>query len=179
MLLRRQMLVLAAAALCGPAVAGTRPVPPKATARLQNAVRHELLMLPYYSVFDNLAFRVVGYQVALSGQVTRPTLKTDAENVVKKIEGVEGVTNRIEVLPLSSNDDSIRWAVYRSVYGHGVLNRYALGANPPIHLIVKNGDVTLEGVVASAMDRNIAGIQANGVPGVFSVKNNLKVQSSD
>ncbi len=172
------MLVLAAAALCGPAFSNERPIPQKARARLERDVRHELLMLPYYGVFDNLAFRVDGYHIALYGHVTRPTLKSDAENVVKKIEGVESITNRIEVLPLSPNDDRIRLAVYRAVYGHSALNRYALGANPPIHIIVKNGNVALEGVVANKMDRNIAGIQANGVPGVFSVTNNLKTEKS-
>ncbi len=172
------MLLLAAVAVGGPAFPDARPIPQKAQARLERAVRHELLMLPYYGVFDNLAFQVNGYHVALIGQVTRPTLKTDAEHVVKKIEGVESITNRIEVLPLSPNDDRIRLAVYRAVYGQSVLNRYALGANPPIHIIVKNGNVALEGVVANKMDRNIAGIQANGVPGVFSVTNNLKVEKS-
>lgn len=144
--------------------------------RLVKEVRHELVMLPYYGVFDNLTYRVNGYNVELSGQVTRPTLKTDAERVVKQIEGVEKVINKIEVLPLSPNDDRIRLAVYRAIYGHAELNRYALQAVPPIHIIVKNGDVTLEGVVASAADRNIAGIQANSVPGVFHVTNNLRTE---
>ena len=133
-------------------------------------------MLPYYGVFDNLMFRVDGYRVTLLGQVSRPTLKTDAERVVKRIEGVEQVVNRIEVLPLSPNDDRIRRAVYRAVYGHSALQRYGLGAQPPIHIIVKNGNVALEGLVANTMDRNIAGIQANAVPGVFSVRNNLRVE---
>ncbi len=172
------MLLLAAAALGGPAFSDTRPIPHKARARLEREVRHQLLMLPYYGVFDNLAFRVDGYHIALFGQVTRPTLKTDAEHMVKKIEGVESITNGIEVLPLSPNDDRLRLAVFRAVYGHSALNRYALGANPPIHIIVKNGNVALEGVVANKMDRNIAGIQANGVPGVFSVTNNLKTEKS-
>ncbi len=171
-------LLLAAAGLCGSAIAGARPISQKARTRLERAVRHELLMLPYYGVFDNLAFRVDGYHVALLGQVTRPTLRTDAERVVKKIEGVESISNGIEVLPLSPNDDRIRLAVYRAVYLHGALNRYALGANPSIHIIVKNGHVALEGVVASKMDRNIAGLQANGVAGVFSVTNNLQTEKS-
>jgi len=145
--------------------------------RLEKEVRHELVMLPYYGVFDNFAFRIEGDQVTLLGQVTRPTLKTAAERVVKDIEGVEGVDNRIEVLPLSPNDDRIRLAAYRAIYGHGALNRYALMAVPSIHIIVKNGDVTLEGVVAREADRNIANIQANSVPGVFSVANNLRVEN--
>ena len=144
--------------------------------RIAKEVRHELVMLPYYNVFDNLAFKVDGSTVTLLGQVTRPTLKSDAGRVVKSIEGVEKVVNNIEVLPVSPNDDRIRTAVYRAIYGHTALNRYGLQAVPPIHIIVNNGNVTLEGVVANEADKNIANIQANGVPGVFSVKNNLRVE---
>lgn len=144
--------------------------------RLEREVRHELVTLPYYDVFDNLEYRVDGGHVILSGQVVRPTLKSGAENVVKNIEGVEKVTNSIEVLPLSPNDDRVRVAVYRSIYGHTALQRYSVRSVPPIHIIVKNGNVTLEGVVANEGDKNIANIQANGVSGVFSVKNNLRVE---
>jgi osmotically-inducible protein OsmY len=144
--------------------------------RLEREVRHELVMLPYYDVFDNLTFRVDGSHVILSGQVVRPTLKSSAENVVKGIEGVEKVTNNIEVLPLSSNDDRIRAAVYRAIYSHSALQQYSLRAVPPIHIIVRNGNVTLEGVVARESDKNIANIQANGVSGVFAVTNNLRVE---
>ncbi len=144
---------------------------------LASEVRHELVMLPYYSIFDNLSYRVDGSVVTLFGQVTRPTLKSDAENVVKRIEGVTRVINDIEVLPLSPMDDRIRIAEARAIYGFPSLNRYALGALPPIHIIVKNGNVTLEGVVSSQADKNTAGIRANGVPGVFSVKNNLRVEN--
>jgi hyperosmotically inducible protein len=148
----------------------------RGTNRLIREVRHELVMLPYYGVFDNLAFRIDGSTVTLLGQVTRPTLKSDAGNVVKDIEGVEKVDNQIKVLPLSPNDDRIRLAVYRAVYGQTALNRYAMQAVPPIHIIVDNGNVTLEGVVANEGDKNIANIQANGVPGVFGVTNNLRVE---
>jgi hyperosmotically inducible protein len=144
--------------------------------RLARLVRHELVMLPYYGVFDNLVFKVEGNRVTLMGQVTRPTLKTDAERVVKGIEGVAAVDNQIEVLPLSPNDDRIRRAVYRAIYGHTSLNRYALRAVPPIHIVVANGNVTLEGVVANDGDKNVANIQANGVSGVFRVTNNLRVE---
>jgi hyperosmotically inducible protein len=144
--------------------------------RIVREVRHELVMLPYYGVFDNLAYKVDGYTVTLVGQVTRPTLKSDAENVVKKIEGVEHVKNEIEVLPPSPGDDRIRRAEYRAIYGDTVLNRYALQAVPPIHIIVKNGNVALEGVVATEADKNVAGIRANGVSGVFAVANNLRVE---
>lgn len=140
-------------------------------------IRHELVMLPYYGVFDNLAYKVDGYKVTLVGQVTRPTLKSDAERVVKDIEGVEQVTNNIEVLPLSPNDDRIRLAAYRTIYGNPALNRYALNAVPPIHIIVKNGNIILEGVVANEGDKNIAGVQANSVQGAFGVTNNLRTES--
>ena len=144
--------------------------------RLEREVRHELVTLPFYGVFDNLAFKVDGGTVTLLGQVSRPTLKTDAERVVKSIEGVERVINRIEVLPLSPYDNRIRLATYRAIYGNTALNRYALQAIPPIHIIVKNGNVTLEGVVANEGDKSIADIQARSVPGVFSVTNNLRVE---
>ena len=145
--------------------------------RFVREIRHELVMLPYYGVFDNLAYRVDGYKVTLMGQVTRPTLKSDAERVVKNIEGVEQVVNNIEVLPLSPQDDRIRMAAFRTIYGHMALNRYALSAVPPIHIIVRNGKITLEGVVATEGDKNIAGIQANTVPGAFGVTNNLRTES--
>ena len=155
---------------------GRREAPARAEERLIREVRHELVMLPYYGVFDNFTYKVSGYDVELGGQVTRPTLKSDAEAVVKKIEGVEKITNNIEVLPASPMDDRIRIAVYRAIYGHVMLDRYALQAVPPIHIIVKNGNVTLEGVVGAENERSVAGIQANSVPGVFSVTNNLKAE---
>ncbi len=144
--------------------------------RLAHEVRHELVMLPYYGVFDNLTYRVDGSTVTLMGEVTRPTLKSDAENVVKNVEGVERVDNQIKVLPLSPNDDKIRIATYRAIYGHPGLDRYALQAVPPIHIIVENGKVTLEGVVANQADKDQAKLYASGVPGVFSVTNNLRVE---
>jgi hyperosmotically inducible periplasmic protein len=144
--------------------------------RLVKEVRHELVMLPYYGVFDNLAYRVDGSTVTLMGQVTQPTLKSSAENVVKGIEGVTKVVNNIEVMPLSPDDDRIRVSVYRAIYGQAGLQRYQMQAVPPIHIIVKNGNVTLEGVVANEGDKNIANIQARGVPGAFGVTNNLRVE---
>jgi hyperosmotically inducible protein len=144
--------------------------------RLEREVRHELVMLPYYDVFDNLAFQVEGGTVTLLGQVSRPTLKDDAGRAVKGIEGVERVDNKIEVMPVSPNDDRIRVAAYRTIYGDSALNRYGHQAVPPIHIIVKNGALTLEGVVANEGDRDIAGVRANSVPGVFSVKNNLRIE---
>ncbi|HKW63923.1 MAG TPA: BON domain-containing protein [Candidatus Acidoferrum sp.] len=146
---------------------------------LARKVRHELVMLPWYSVFDDLAFRVDGDNVTLMGEVTRPTLKSDAEGVVKGIEGVVAVKNEIEVLPLSPMDDQLRRAEYRSIYGGPGLQRYGLGSMPAIHIIVKNGNVTLEGVVDNETDRNVANLRANQVPNVFSVKNNLVVARSE
>lgn len=145
--------------------------------KLAKEVRHQLVMLPWYSVFDNLAYKVEGDKVTLYGQVTRPTLKSDAEAAVKSIEGVSSVVNNIEVLPLSPMDDEIRRAVYRAIYGDAALSRYGFQAVPSIHIIVKNGNVTLEAVVDNETDKNLAGLRANGVPNVFSVRNNLVVAS--
>jgi len=146
--------------------------------RIVKEVHHELVLLPFYGVFDNLAYQVApDGTVTLMGQVVRPTLKSDAENVVKKIEGVERVVNQIKVLPVSPNDDRIRRDTYRAIYGNDVLSQYSLRAVPPIHIIVENGHVTLEGVVARQMDKQIAEMQAKSVPGAFSVTNNLKVEN--
>jgi len=151
---------------------------PKPANKLMKEVRHELVMLPYYSVFDNLAYKVEGDKVILMGQVARPTLKSDAGNVVKSIEGVRSVENQIEVLPTSPMDDQLRRALYRAIYGESGLFRYGVASVPSIHIIVKNGHVTLEGVVDNEADKNMAGLRANGVPNVFSVQNNLVVAKS-
>jgi hyperosmotically inducible protein len=143
--------------------------------KLAKEVRHQLVMLPWYSVFDNLAYQVDGDKVTLVGQVTRPSLKSDAEAAVKSIEGVASVVNNIEVLPLSPMDDQLRRAVFRAIYGDSGLPRYSVQAVPSIHIIVKNGNVTLEGVVDNESDKNLANLRANQVPNVFSVKNNLVV----
>ena len=149
--------------------------PARSTERIIKEVRHELLMLPYLDVFDYLAYKVDGYNVTLMGQVTNPTLKSDAGNVVKRIEGVEQVDNQIEVLPPSPMDDQLRRRLFRAIYGYPAMQKYAMGVQKPIRIIVKNGKVTLEGVVDSDGDKNIANIRANGVSGVFSVTNNLQV----
>lgn len=146
--------------------------------RIIREVRHELVMLPYYDVFDHLAFEVgPAGRVTLLGSVTRPTLKSSAENVIKKIEGVESIDNRIDVLPVSPNDDRLRRAVFRAIYGQPGLDRYGFQSVPSIHIVVKNGNVSLEGAVNTEADRNLAGIKAKGVSGVFSVTNNLKLAS--
>ena len=153
------------------------PLSQKGIDRIVKEVHHELVMLPFYGVFDNLAYKVSpDGTVTLLGQVSRPTLKSDAANVVKRIEGVERVDNQIKVLPASPNDDRIRRAAYRAIYGNDVLSQYALRAVPPIHIIVENGNVTLEGVVARQMDKQIAEMQTKSLPGVFSVTDNLKVE---
>ena len=139
-------------------------------------IRKKLVTLPYYGVFDNIAFKVDGNTVTLFGQVIRPSTRQDAARRVAKIEGIDRVVNNIEVLPLSSFDDSIRARTYRAVFSTGGLYRYAQGANPSVHIIVNRGRVTLEGVVATKMDRQLAYVAANGVNGVFSVTNNLRVE---
>src|SRR5262245_6714433 len=145
---------------------------------LKKEVRHELLTLPYYGIFDWLEAEI-RYEdtVILRGQVIRPTTKSDAENRVKRIEGVEKVINRIEVLPLSPNDDRLRRALYRALFNsNSTLFRYSMGANPSIHLIVKNGNATLKGVVSNRGDSQIAYIKARGVPGLFGVTNELRIE---
>jgi hyperosmotically inducible protein len=152
-----------------------REVPEGAVRRIQKEVRHEILLLPYFGVFDNITYKVEGYDVTLMGQVTRPTLKSEAENVVKRIEGVQKVDNQIEVLPVSTMDDQLRVKLYRAIYGYPALERYAMPVIKPIRIIVKNGNVTLEGVVDREADKNMVNIRANGVSDVFSVTNNLVV----
>jgi len=149
----------------------------RAQARIQKEVRHELLMLPYFGVFDNIEYQVNGDVVTLLGSVTRPTLKSDAENVVKRIEGVSRVDNKIDVLPPSPMDDKLRLELFRAIYGYPSLEKYSLGVQKPIRIIVKNGHVDLDGVVDSDADKNAAGLRANGVPGIFSVTNNLRVDA--
>jgi hyperosmotically inducible protein len=145
--------------------------------RIVKEARHQLVMLPFYGVFDNLLYKVsTDGTVTLLGEVSRPTLKSDAERAVMEIEGVERVDNQIKVLPVSPNDDRIRLATYRKIYGNSVLSQYQLRAVPPIHIIVENGHVTLEGAVARQMEKQVAEMQANSVSGVFSVANNLRVE---
>lgn len=152
---------------------------PESQDKLVREVRHELIMLPYYNVFDNLTFGIDGRTVTLNGQVVQPVTKSGAENAVKHIEGVEKVINNIEILPPSNGDDRIRRRAYESIYSYGPLFKYGNMAVPPIHIIVRNGRITLEGVVDSESDKNYAGVRANMVPGTFQVTNNLRVVSSN
>jgi hyperosmotically inducible protein len=144
---------------------------------LQKRVRKELVTLPYYGVFDNLAYQVNGGTVTLSGQVVRPTTRSDAERRVRRLDGVTRVINNIKVLPLSSFDDSLRRRTYNQLRRAGGLYRYFLGANPSIHIVVDRGHITLEGVVANRGDANLAYITARSVSGAFSVTNNLRTDS--
>lgn len=143
---------------------------------MMKEIRKKLVTLPYYGVFDNLGFEIDGGTVTLHGQVVRSSTRKDAERRVAKIEGVERVINNIEVLPLSTFDDRIRVRTLRAVASRGGLFRYFQGVNPSIHIIVNRGHVTLEGVVSRKTDSQLAYIAANGVFGVFSVTNNLRVE---
>jgi hyperosmotically inducible protein len=147
--------------------------------RIAKEVRHELAMLPQLSIFDNLAYKVDGGTVTLLGQVRNAVLKDDAAQAVKHIEGVEKINNQIEILPVSFNDDRIRREVARAIFNEPRLFNYAFQSYPPIHIIVKNGRVDLEGIVRDQGDKDVAGIRANGVPGVFAVQNDLQVEKSN
>ena len=173
-------VVLSAALAAGTMGAAFASTPSQSNARfderLARQVRHELAMIPQVSVFENLAYSVDGGTVTLLGEVRNAVIKDEAERSVKHLEGVERVNNKIEILPLSFNDDRIRRQVARAVFNSGALFNYAVQPVPPIRIIVKNGHVDLEGVVRTQADKNVAFIRANGVPGVFSVENNLKVE---
>lgn len=179
--LKGNLLSIVAALAIASSVAVAAPSETEMTAgqRGNEQVRKQLVTLPYYGVFDNLAFQREGGTVTLYGQVVRPTTRSSAESRVKNLKGVERVVNNIEVLPLSRFDDDIRLRSYRAVFNAGGLYRYALGANPDIHIIVNRGRVTLEGVVATQGDGNLAYIAARGVSGVFEVTNNLRIKGGN
>ena len=168
------LVVAASAALATPAISAQGSSVPQ---QISQKIHKEMVTLPYYGVFDNLAYKIEGDTVTLSGQVVNPTTRSDAARSVARVPGVSRVINNIEVLPLSSLDDQTRWQTYRAVFGSGDLSRYAMGANPSIHIIVNNGNVTLEGEVANRMDSQLAYTAASQVPYVFSVTNHLRVES--
>ena len=145
--------------------------------RIVREVRHELLMLPQFSIYDNLSYKVEDNTVTLLGQVRNAVLKDEAQAAVRRIEGVQQVNNQIEILPASFNDDRIRRQVARVIFRQPRLFEYSTEPVPSIHIIVRNGHVNLEGVVRDQGDKDVAGIQANGVSGVFSVQNNLQVEN--
>ncbi len=175
---KSRLLALAAMLAMTGSLAGAAPSSNEANHKIEEKVRKELVTLPFYGVFDNLAFKREGSTVTLYGQVVRPTTRSSAEKRVQQLEGVERVVNRIEVLPLSRFDDDIRLRTYHTVFGAGGLYRYALGANPSVHIIVNRGRVMLEGVVGNKSDAQLAYIAARGVPGVFEVTNNLRVEDA-
>jgi osmotically-inducible protein OsmY len=151
----------------------------RATETVDKQVRHELNMLPYVNAFDYLSYTVANDgTVTLTGAVTSPVVRSDAANVVKRVEGVERVNNQIQALPPSPMDDSLRVRLFRAIYGYPTLQKYALGVTKPIRIIVDGGRVTLMGVVDNEADKSLAGIRANMVPGIFSVDNQLKVVTS-
>jgi hyperosmotically inducible protein len=176
----RNLLIIAIAILgftFGNAQAQSSVIAGKSSARgIERQVYKQIIKLPYYGVFDNIAYRVDGDTVTLYGKVLRPTTRKSAERVVERIAGVEEVVNNIEVLPLSNFDDSIRLRTLRTLQNGGSLYRYFLGASPSVKIIVDCGNVALEGYVANRGDYNLMNILARGVPGVFSVKNNLIVE---
>lgn len=172
-------LVTSADITARPLANSTAQNEPASQQQIVKEVHHVLVMLPYYTVFDILSYRVEGDKVTLEGQVVRPSLKSDAEAAVKGVKGVSSVVNNIEVLPPSPMDDQTRRAVYRAVYGDPALSRYGFSAVSSIHIIVKMGNVTLDGLVDSDSDKNLANLRASGVPNVFSVKNNLQVSSNN
>lgn len=152
---------------------------PTSNQNLVREVRHELLLLPYYTVFDSLSYQVQGSKVVLMGEVTRPSLKADAESAVKHVQGVSGVENKIQVLPPAPMDDQLRRSLFRAIYSEPGLSRYAESAVPSIHIVVNGGHVVLTGLVDNETDKNLAGVRANGVPNVFSVQNELNVSAPD
>lgn len=171
------VMVALATLVMGTHTANAATAPTEATVEqhLNKQVRHALVTVPWYGVFDNLEYTINGSEVTLSGQVVQPVTKSDAERAVKHVEGVTRMVDNITVLPLSFFDDSIRRAEYRAIFRDPVLSRYSMGAVPSIHIIVNNGHVTLVGAVDRQMDANVARIRALSVPGVFSVTNNLHI----
>ena len=173
---RMKLMTVMALTVASLALASSKPA--TETPDLREQIRKQLVTLPWLGIYDSLSFRLEeGGKVTLLGETVRPTLKSSAANVVKRLAGVTSVENQIEVLPLSPFDDRVRIAVARAIYGYGALGRYGLGAQPSIRVIVKNGNVTLKGVVANQMDKNLAFVQANGVGGVFAVVNELMVEA--
>jgi hyperosmotically inducible protein len=150
-------------------------LPPEAQAKIAKAINHNVIMLPYYGIFDSLSYQLQGRTVILSGEVTNPSLKPDAERAVKKVEGVDKVVNNIEILPPSPIDQQIRERVRKTIYSYGPLFKYSRDPNPPIRIIVKNSRVTLEGVVDSEGDKNLCTLRVNQISSVLSVTNNLRV----
>ncbi len=175
--LAAMLAIAATAAVAAPQTVGENDI--NGQPQIAEQVRHKLLMLPYYGIFDNLAYQVEGSRVTLYGQVVKPITRKDAEQSVARIKGVEQVINKIEVLPFSSFDDAIRARTVREMWRMAGLYRYTRGVNPSLHIIVRGGHVTLEGVVATKTDKQLAYLAASRVPGVFSVTNNLRAERGE
>jgi hyperosmotically inducible periplasmic protein len=175
------LLAMVMSSIRGQTTAGKSPVKSEdnRSSSLSREIHHQILVLPFYSVFDSIDFTLEGRKVTLTGQVLRHTLKENAEGAVKNIEGIAVVVNHIEVLPASPADDDLRRAVYRSLYEDPTLARYGVQNMPPVHIIVKNGRVALEGSVESLSDKNTAGARVAAVPNVAGIRNDLVVRSKE
>jgi osmotically-inducible protein OsmY len=174
---RWKQTILTGAAMLLTLASSAWAIPQTGNAQVAEQVRKEIVTLPFYSIFDNVEFQLNDGTLELSGQVYRPVMKKMIERAAQRVSGVNSVVNNIEILPLSSFDDQIRIALARQLYRSEVLSRYAIQAVPPVHIVVKNGNVTLEGVVGSELEKNVAFHIANGIHGVFSVTNNLRIVS--
>jgi hyperosmotically inducible periplasmic protein len=173
-------VLMAGVLLASSALASDKPATvPRTDADIAKSVQHELLTYPYYSIFDDISFQVQNGQVALMGEVTQPFKQSDIHNIVAKAPGVEGLTDRIRVLPISDFDNRLRQQVAAAIYRYPSLSRYGMGTHPSIHIVVENGHVTLTGVVDNVADKNVAGIRASSVGMSFGpVVNNLQVATS-
>jgi hyperosmotically inducible protein len=170
--------LMAAALLAGVAAATTKAGAnlPQSDSDIAKNVRHEVVMYPRYSIWDDVGFRVVNGNVSLLGEVNQPFKKLDIERLVRNVPGVTSVTNEIKVLPLSSMDDRLRLQVANAIYRDPILSGYAMGAVPAIHIIVENGHVTLTGMVNSDMEKQIAGMRAASSLSFGPITNNLVVE---
>jgi hyperosmotically inducible protein len=170
------LAVLSLRAQHPPSAKPATAAPKTEESQLSREIRHQLIVLPYYSVFDYIAFTLDGNKITLTGYVLRPTLRTNAEAAVKSLEGVSSVKNLIEVLPKSPADDDSRRAVYRAIFEDSTLQRYAAQEVPLIHVILRNGEVTLEGAVLTEAEKNLASTRVSGVSGISTVKNNISIR---
>jgi hyperosmotically inducible periplasmic protein len=172
-------ILMAAALVATAGAAGKdKAVGPQTDADVVKNVRHEILMYPNYTLWDDVSFRVENGSVELLGAVNQPYKKSDLQKIIQHVPGVTAVTNQLKVLPLSSFDDRLRLQVARAIFRDPTLSRYSMGAVPSIHIIVDNGHVTLTGMVSTAMEKQIAGMRASGAGlGFGPVVNNLTVEN--
>ena len=174
----RMMGLTATLALAGIAGATTGHPGPFTDEEIASKAAHEIRMYSRYTIWDNLSVRVTDGNLELMGQVSQPFKKQDLQRIVQSVPGVTSVTNEVEVLPVSFNDDNLRLRIARAIYRDSALSRYAIQAVPPIHIIVKNGHVTLEGVVNNELEKNVAAMRAASAGLSFGpVQNNLRVEN--